>query len=55
MGFIGVSKDVVHSRNIDIRNPHSGSSLDSGYAGEISKSRNFSGWQKKYKKSENDR
>jgi hypothetical protein len=29
--------------------------LHSIYAGEISKSRNFSGWQKKYTKSENDR
>jgi hypothetical protein len=28
-------------------------SKDFGYAGEISKSRNFSGWQKKYNKSEN--
>jgi hypothetical protein len=26
-----------------------------GYAGEISKIRNFSGWQKKYNKSENYR
>jgi hypothetical protein len=29
--------------------------MDFGYAGAISKSRNFSGWQKKYTKSENDR
>jgi hypothetical protein len=29
--------------------------LDFGYVGEISKSPNFSGWQKKYTKSENYR
>jgi hypothetical protein len=29
--------------------------MDSGYPDEISKIRNFSGWQKKYTKSENDR
>jgi hypothetical protein len=29
--------------------------LDVGYPSEISKIRNFSGWQKKYTKSENDR
>jgi hypothetical protein len=29
--------------------------VDFGYAGAISKSPNFSGWKKKYKKSENDR
>jgi hypothetical protein len=29
--------------------------VDVGYASEISKDRNFSGWQKKYNKSENDR
>jgi hypothetical protein len=28
--------------------------VDFGYTGAISKSRNFSGWQKKYQKSEND-
>jgi hypothetical protein len=28
---------------------------DTGYAGAISQSRNFSGWQKKYTKSENNR
>jgi hypothetical protein len=38
-----------------IRNPHFGQILDAGYPGEISKSRNFSGWQKKDAKSENDR
>jgi hypothetical protein len=27
--------------------------LDSGYAGAISKGRDFLGWQKKYNKSEN--
>jgi hypothetical protein len=27
--------------------------IDNGYTGEILKSRNFSGWQKKYTKSEN--
>jgi hypothetical protein len=29
--------------------------MDFGYAGTISKSRNFSGWQKKHTKSENVR
>jgi hypothetical protein len=28
--------------------------MDNGYAGAISKNRNFSGWQKKYKKLKND-
>jgi hypothetical protein len=32
-----------------------GKRIDCGYPGEITKSRNFSGWQKKDAKSENDR
>ena len=37
------------------RNSHFGATVDSGYPDEILKSRNFSGWQKKCTKSENDR
>jgi hypothetical protein len=35
------------------RHPQISNFLDVGYAGAILKGRNFSGWQKKYNKSEN--
>ncbi len=34
--------------------PHFGLISDYGHTGEISKSQNFSGWQKKYNNSDND-
>jgi len=40
---------------IGLGNPIIIGSLDSGYGDTISKNRNFSGWQKKYNKSKNDR
>jgi len=53
------SKPLIHLESIEDYigkcNPQNIKSCDYGYAGAISKSRNFSGWQKKYKNSVNYR